>query len=109
MTVLLMRMEQVFPLLIQKFSSKEQGSLVWQFICSVPVVLIEEFFPWMISFLSPEEQVDVTHCIKEIVPKEKSLQEVDSQSNSHPDLDQLSECDWFKYVCEGGGFLAWKQ
>jgi zinc finger-like protein len=104
-----MCMVQVFPLLMQKFSSKEQGSLVWQFICSVPIMLIEDIFPWMISFLSPEEQVDVTRCIKEIVPREKSLQEVDSQLNSHLNLVQLTECDWFKYVCEGGVFLAWKQ
>jgi zinc finger-like protein len=75
MTVVLC-MVQVFPLLMQQFSSKEQGSLVWQFICSVPLMLIGEFLPWMISFLSPKEQVDVTHCIKEIVPREKSLQEV---------------------------------
>jgi len=69
-------MVQVFPLLMQQFSSKEQGSLVWQFICSVPLMLIEEFLPWMISFLSPEEQEEVTLCIKDIVPREKSLQEV---------------------------------
>ncbi|KAK4568395.1 hypothetical protein RGQ29_003971 [Quercus rubra] len=61
---------------MQQFSSKEQGSLVWQFICSVPLKLMEEFLPWMISFLSPEEQVEVTLCIKDIVPREKSLQEV---------------------------------
>ena len=69
-------MVQVFPLLMHQFSSKEQGSLVWQFICSVPLKLMEEFLPWMISFLSPEEQVEVTLCIKDIVPREKSLQEV---------------------------------
>lgn len=74
---------QVFPLLMQQFSSKEQGSLVWQFICSVPVILIEQFLPWMMSFLSLEEQLDVNHCIKEIVPREKTLQEVHSQPNSH--------------------------
>ncbi|KAF5459796.1 hypothetical protein F2P56_019714 [Juglans regia] len=68
--------QQVFPLLMQQFSSKEQGSLVWQFICSVPVILIEQFLPWMMSFLSLEEQLDVTHCIKEIVPGEKTLLEV---------------------------------
>ena len=106
MTVVLC-MVQVFPLLMQQFSSKEQASLVWQFICSVPLMLIGEFLPWMISFLSPKEQVDVTHCIKEIVPREKSLQEVDSQLNSHPNLDQLPNCDSFKYICKGGDFLAW--
>ncbi|KAF2316006.1 hypothetical protein GH714_040801 [Hevea brasiliensis] len=68
--------EQVFPLLLEHFSSKEQASLVWEFFCSIPVILLKELLPWMISFLSPEKQVDVTHCIREIVPQEKSLQEV---------------------------------
>ncbi|CAN1753668.1 Zinc finger protein BRUTUS-like At1g74770 [Linum perenne] len=66
--------KQVFPLLVERFSPKEQASLVWQFLCSIPVILLEDFLPWMIS-LSPENQVDVTLCIKEIVP-DGSLQEV---------------------------------
>ncbi|KAA8542369.1 hypothetical protein F0562_023494 [Nyssa sinensis] len=68
--------EQVFPLLIKQFSPKEQSSLVWQFMCSVPVMLLEDFLPWMTSFLSPDELVDALRCIKEVVPKEKLLQEV---------------------------------
>ncbi|CAK9184752.1 unnamed protein product [Ilex paraguariensis] len=68
--------EQVFPLLMQYFSSEEQGSLVWHFMCSVPIMLLEDFLPWMNSFLSPDERMDVIHCIKEVVPKEKLLQEV---------------------------------
>ncbi|XP_012080185.1 zinc finger protein BRUTUS-like At1g18910 isoform X2 [Jatropha curcas] len=68
--------QQVFPLLMQQFSPKKQASLVWQFFCSIPVILLEELLPWMISFLSPEKRVDVIHCIKEIVPQEKSLHEV---------------------------------
>lgn len=39
--------EQVFPLLMQQFSSSEQASLVWQFMCSVPVTLLEDFLPWI--------------------------------------------------------------
>lgn len=68
--------EQVFPLLVQQFSSKEQSLLIWQFICSIPVVLLEDVLPWMTSFLSQEEQIDVVHCLKQITPDEKLLQEV---------------------------------
>lgn len=85
----LMLFMQVFPLLLQQFSSKEQASLVWQFICSVPVILLEDFFPWMISFLSPDEHVSVVHCIEQVVPKEKYLQEVYTMLNSCPNLNNF--------------------
>ncbi|KAF6159889.1 hypothetical protein GIB67_032973 [Kingdonia uniflora] len=68
--------EQVFPLLMQRFSFKEQASLVWQFICSVPIMLLEELLPWMTSYLPKEEQADVILCIKEVVPTEKLIQKV---------------------------------
>ncbi|KAK6924931.1 Zinc finger, CHY-type [Dillenia turbinata] len=68
--------EQVIPLMMQKFSPSEQASLVWQSLCSVPIMLLEDFLPWIISFITPDEQVDVVHCIKEVVPKEDLLQEV---------------------------------
>ncbi|EOA34392.1 hypothetical protein CARUB_v10021919mg [Capsella rubella] len=67
---------QVFPLLIEKFSFKEQASLVWQFICSVPVMVLEDFLPWMMSYLSHEEKTEVENCIKDVVPIEDSLQQV---------------------------------
>lgn len=67
---------QVFPLLVQRFSSEEQASLVWQFMSSVPVMLLEDFLPWMASYLSLDEQADIMLCIKEVVPKEELLQEV---------------------------------
>lgn len=69
---------QVFPLLMRRLSFTEQASLVWQFICSVPVTLLKDFLPWMISYLSVDEQADVMCCIKEIVPKERLLQEVEA-------------------------------
>ncbi|KAG7659586.1 Zinc finger CHY-type [Arabidopsis suecica] len=79
---------QVFPLLIEKFSFREQASLVWQFICSVPVMVLEDFLPWMISHLSHEEKIEVENCIKDVAPNEDSLQQVisswlldDSQSS----------------------------
>ncbi|XP_004301304.1 PREDICTED: uncharacterized protein LOC101310711 [Fragaria vesca subsp. vesca] len=68
--------EQVFPLLLQQFSPKEQASLVWQYMCSIPVVLLEDLLPWMISSLQNDEEEEVIRCIKEIVPDEKHLQEV---------------------------------
>lgn len=68
--------EQVFPLLTQQFSTEEQGSFVWQFICSVPMLLLEDFFQWMNSFLSSDERENVLQCLKEVVPKDLLLQEV---------------------------------
>ncbi|KAJ7956322.1 putative Zinc finger protein [Quillaja saponaria] len=68
--------KQVFPLLMQQFSPKEQASLVWQFICTVPVMLMEEILPWMIAFLSGDKQLEVVQCLKVIVPKDNLLQEV---------------------------------
>uniref|UniRef100_A0A1J3CE36 Putative RING finger protein C2F3.16 n=1 Tax=Noccaea caerulescens TaxID=107243 RepID=A0A1J3CE36_NOCCA len=67
---------QVFPLIIEKFSFQEQASLVWQFICSVPAMVLEEFLPWMMSYLSQEEKTEVENCIKVVVPNEHSLQQV---------------------------------
>ncbi|KAK3226051.1 hypothetical protein Dsin_005913 [Dipteronia sinensis] len=68
--------EQVFPLLMQQFSCAEQASLVFQFLCSVPVMLLEVILPWLMSFFSEDEKRDITHCIREIVPEETSMQEV---------------------------------
>ncbi|KAG5230054.1 hypothetical protein OIU76_022103 [Salix suchowensis] len=68
--------EQVFPLLMQQFSPSEQASLVWQSICSIPVIVLEDLLPWMYSFFCPEKQVEIVHCIRQMVPKEESLQEV---------------------------------
>ncbi|KAK4257144.1 hypothetical protein QN277_006769 [Acacia crassicarpa] len=68
--------EQVFPLLLQKVSIEEQASLVWQFICSVPIMLLQEILPWMVSFLSADKQAEVQKFLNEITPMEKELQEV---------------------------------
>ncbi|KAF8104240.1 hypothetical protein N665_0176s0050 [Sinapis alba] len=67
---------QVFPLLIENFSFEEQASLVWQFICSVPVMILEELLPWLTSLLSPKEKSEVENCVREVVPKILSLQPV---------------------------------
>lgn len=66
---------------MQQFSSSEQASLVWQFMCSVPVTLLEDFLPWMISVLSADEQLEVSRIMKGIVPEEKLLQEVHQDLN----------------------------
>lgn len=68
---------QVFPLLVHHFSFREQTALVWQFFCIVPIILLEDFLPWMTYSLPEDEQDDVVQCIKEVVPKDELLQEVD--------------------------------
>jgi zinc finger-like protein len=67
---------QVFPLLIQHLSFEEQAGLVWQFICSIPVNLMEEFLPWIASCLSSEERQAMIACMHSVVPKEDLLRKV---------------------------------
>jgi zinc finger-like protein len=67
---------QVFPLLIEKFSLEEQASLVWQFLCSIPVNMMAEFLPWLSTSISPDESQDLRMCLSKIVPEEKLLQKV---------------------------------
>lgn len=67
---------QVFPLLIEKFSVEEQASLVWQFLCSIPVNMMAEFLPWLSTSISPDESQDLRKCLSKIVPEEKLLQKV---------------------------------
>lgn len=71
---------QVFPLLIEKFSFEEQASLVWQFLCSIPVNMMAEFLPWLSSSVSSEEHQDMRDCLHKIIPKEKLLQQVRNAS-----------------------------
>ncbi|KAJ1398314.1 Zinc finger, CHY-type [Sesbania bispinosa] len=68
--------EQVFPLVIEKFSSEEQASLVWQFLCSIPVKMMAEFLPWLASYISSDEHQDLLRCLCTIIPKEKLLHQV---------------------------------
>lgn len=68
--------EQVFPLLMQHFTYKEQTGLVWQFICSIPVNLLEKFLPWLASSLSDEERQQMVAVMREVVPPEELLQQV---------------------------------
>ncbi|OIT05344.1 PREDICTED: zinc finger protein BRUTUS [Nicotiana attenuata] len=68
--------EQVFPLLIEKFSNDEQASLVWQFLCSIPVYMMKKFLPWLSSSISPDELKSMHKCLSMIIPKEKLLQQV---------------------------------
>ncbi|GAB2280041.1 hypothetical protein Dimus_014679 [Dionaea muscipula] len=68
--------EQVFPLLIEKFSFEEQASLVWQFLCSIPVNMIVEFLPWLSSSISADEHQDMRKCLKRIIPNENLLHQV---------------------------------
>lgn len=63
-------------MLIEKFSVEEQASLVWQFLCSIPVNMMAEFLPWLSSSVSPDEHLDLQKCLSKIVPEEKLLQQV---------------------------------
>eukprot|EP01018_Ginkgo_biloba_P039244 Gb_21179 [translate_table: standard] len=54
--------EQAFPLVTQHFSFKKQASLVWHFMCSIPVNLMEEFLPLLASSLSTDDQKDMIKC-----------------------------------------------
>jgi len=67
---------QVFPLLIEKFSLEEQASLVWQFLCSIPVNMIAEFLPWLSTSISADESQDLRDFLIKIVPEERLLQKV---------------------------------
>ncbi|KAM3739340.1 hypothetical protein ACB098_08G017200 [Castanea mollissima] len=68
--------EQVFPLLIEKFSFEEQAMLVWQFLCSIPVNMMAKFLPWLSSSISSDERQDMQKCLCKIIPEEKLLQQV---------------------------------
>ncbi|KAK8561556.1 hypothetical protein V6N13_149273 [Hibiscus sabdariffa] len=68
--------EQVFPLLIEKFTFEEQASLVWQFLCSIPVNMMVEFLPWLSSSISSDEHRDMRKCLSKIIPREKLLHQV---------------------------------
>ncbi|KAI9113843.1 hypothetical protein K1719_015094 [Acacia pycnantha] len=68
--------EQVFPLLIEKFSIDEQASLIWQFLCSIPVNTMTEFLPWLSTSISLDESRNLRKCLSKILPEEKLLQKV---------------------------------
>ncbi|XP_059289814.1 zinc finger protein BRUTUS-like At1g74770 isoform X2 [Lycium ferocissimum] len=68
--------EQIFPLMMQKFSSKEQARLVWQYLCSVPLMILEDFMPWLTAGLSSDEKTDFLNFINFVAPEEKLIQEV---------------------------------
>ncbi|KAG2321919.1 hypothetical protein Bca52824_015132 [Brassica carinata] len=93
---------QVFPLLIEKFPFREQASLVWQFICSVPMMVLEDFLPWMMSYLSHEEKTEVVNCMKDVVPNEDLLQQVISSwlinNIQSTCVDSTKIINWVQYV-----------
>lgn len=67
---------QVLPLLMEKFSFEEQASLVWQFLCSIPVNMMAEFLPWLSSSISADECKDMHKFLHKVIPDEELLQEV---------------------------------
>ncbi|KAF2322576.1 hypothetical protein GH714_019089 [Hevea brasiliensis] len=81
----------VFPLLIEKFTFEEQASLVWQFLCSIPVNMMAEFLPWLSSSISSDEYQDMHKCLYKIIPKEKLLHQGCYQDSIPPGLICQSE------------------
>lgn len=63
-------------MLIEKFSFEEQASLVWQFLCSIPVNMMAEFLPWLSSSISSDEHQDMRKYLSKVIPEEKLLQQV---------------------------------
>ncbi|KAH0690407.1 hypothetical protein KY290_018644 [Solanum tuberosum] len=68
--------EQIFPSLMKRFSSKEQARLVWQYLCSVPLLLLEDFLPWVITSFSSVGKTDFLNFIHVVLPEETLIQEV---------------------------------
>nr|XP_009594411.1 zinc finger protein BRUTUS-like At1g74770 isoform X2 [Nicotiana tomentosiformis] len=68
--------EQIFPLMMQQFTSKEQARLVWQYLCSVPLMILQDFMPWLTASLSSDEKADFLNFIHLVLPEEKLIQEV---------------------------------
>ncbi|CAN4100453.1 unnamed protein product [Withania somnifera] len=68
--------KQIFPLMMQKFSPKEQAGLVWQYLCSVPLMILEDFMPWLTASFSSHEKANFLNFIYIVVPEETFIQEV---------------------------------
>uniref|UniRef100_M1B0F7 Zinc finger protein n=1 Tax=Solanum tuberosum TaxID=4113 RepID=M1B0F7_SOLTU len=68
--------EQIFPSLMKRFSSKEQARLVWQYLCSVPLLLLEDFLPWVVTSFSSVGKTDFLNFIHVVLPEETLIQEV---------------------------------
>jgi zinc finger protein-like protein len=66
----------VFPLLIDKFAFEEQADIVWQFLCNIPVNMMVEFLPWLMSTVSRDEHEDIIRCLHKVIPSEELLQQV---------------------------------
>ncbi|KAH7295966.1 hypothetical protein KP509_26G001500 [Ceratopteris richardii] len=68
--------EQVFSLLLKHFGHEEQAALVWQFLCRIPVSLLQRLLQWITTSLSQVEKESMIKCMQLIVPEDESLQHV---------------------------------
>ncbi|MCD7468940.1 hypothetical protein HAX54_007496 [Datura stramonium] len=59
----------------QKFSFEEQARLVWQYLCSVPLMILEDSIPLLTASLSSHEKVDFLNFVHIVVPEEKLIGE----------------------------------
>lgn len=88
-------------MLTEKFSYEEQASLVWQFLCSIPVNLMAEFLPWLSSSISSDEYQDMRRCLCKVIPEEKLLRQVMIPFCGHSMMVVLSEegCSYLLSYC----------
>ncbi|KAL0538735.1 hypothetical protein IC582_022892 [Cucumis melo] len=96
--------EQVFPLLTKKFSFEEQAALVWKFLCSIPINMLEVFLPWISSSISPDEHQIMCKCLSKIIPEQKLLQKIIfswMEGAKTADADQSLYDDNLEFQCLG--------
>ncbi|KAM3307842.1 zinc finger protein BRUTUS-like [Capsicum chacoense] len=87
--------EQIYPLMMQKFSATEQATFVWQYLCSVPLMILEDFMPWLTASISSHEKVDFLNFIHIVIPEEKLIREV--FISWLDDNKEASSCSSIKY------------
>lgn len=66
----------MFPLLLQHFSRAEQAQLVWRFLASMPIALMQRCLSWVASYLTQAEQQAMVQQMHEVVPEEELLRQV---------------------------------
>eukprot|EP01018_Ginkgo_biloba_P026743 Gb_38204 [translate_table: standard] len=65
-----------FPFAYKTFFLQRAGFTSGQFMYNIPMNLMEEFLPWLVSSLSIDDRKDMIKCMHKLVPEEEFLQEV---------------------------------
>lgn len=58
--------EQLFPLLLAKFSHLEQAQLVAEFLCSIPLAAVDVVLAWLKPNVPQEEQQEL---LEQVLPR----------------------------------------